>query len=92
MPKAGPARIGHLYLVAKNKKTAVRIGSGFVRSRGCRSLCKRSAIGYFRISRTIARDRRDFIACARGPMFLAVVDAAVSPACGNKFIKLRQAG
>jgi hypothetical protein len=89
-PQAGPARIGHLYLVAKTGRTARRIGSGRVRGSGCPSLCKRAAIGYFRITRTIARDRRSFIACARGPMFIAIEDAAVSPACGNKFIKLRQ--
>lgn len=89
-PKAGPGRIGHLYLVAKSGRTALRIGSGRVRNTGCPGLCKRSAIGYFHISRSIARDRRDFLACARGPMFLAIVDAAVSPDCGKKVIKLRQ--
>ncbi len=89
-PKAGPGRIGYLYLVAKHGRTALRIGSGRVRNRGCGNLCKRSAIGYFHISRSIARDRRDFIACARGSMFLAVEDAAVSPDCGKRSIKLRQ--
>lgn len=91
-PKAGPGRIGHLYLIGKSGRTALRIGSGRVRSAGCPDLCKRSAIGYFHISRSIARDKRSFLACARGPMFLAVVDAAVSPACGNKVLKLRQPG
>lgn len=89
-PKAGPGHIGHLYLVAKNGKTALRIGSGRVRNAGCPSLCKRSAIGFFRISRSIARDRRNFIACARASMFLAVVDAAVSPDCGKRVIRLRR--
>jgi hypothetical protein len=91
-PKAGPGRIGYLYLIAKNGKTALRIGSGRVRNVGCPDLCRRSAIGTFHISRSIARDDRSFLACARGPMFLAIVDAAVSPACGNKVLKLRQPG
>jgi hypothetical protein len=89
-PKAGPGRVGHLYLIAKNGRTALRIGSGRVRNAACPNLCKRSAIGYFHISRSIARDRRDFLACARGPMFLAIEDAAVSPDCGKRSIKLRR--
>ncbi len=90
VPKAGPGRVGYLYLVAKDGRTALRIGSGRVRNRGCARLCKRSAIGSFRISRSIARDKRNFIACARGSMFLAVDDAAVSPDCGKLSIKLRR--
>jgi hypothetical protein len=90
MPKSGPGRIGYLYLIAKNGRTALRIGSGRVRSGGCPDLCKRSAIGYFHISRSIARDGRHFLACARGPMFLAVEDAAVSPQCGKLSITLRR--
>lgn len=91
-PRAGPGRLGHLYLIAKHRRTALRIGSGRVRNSGCPDLCKRSAIGYFHISRSIASDRRSFLACARGPMFVALVDAAVSPDCGKKSIKLRQPG
>jgi hypothetical protein len=90
VPKAGPGQIGHLYLIAKNGRTALRIGSGRVRSAGCRDFCKRSAIGYFHISRSIARDKRNFLACARGSMFLAIEDAAVSPDCGKTSIKLRR--
>jgi hypothetical protein len=90
-PKAGPGRIGHLYLVSKDGRTALRIGSGPVRNGACPNFCKRSAIGYFRITNAIVRERRHFLACARGPMFLAVEDAAVSPDCGKRSIKLRRA-
>lgn len=90
-PRAGEGRIGYLYLIAKNGRTALRIGSGHVRNGACPSFCKRSAIGYFRISRSIARERRDFLACARGPMFVAIQDPAVSPDCGKPTIKLARA-
>jgi hypothetical protein len=90
-PRTGEGHIGYLYLVAKNGRTALRIGSGRVRDGACPALCKRSAIGYFHISRSIAREKRNFIACARGPMFLAIQDAAVSPDCGKTSIRLRKA-
>jgi hypothetical protein len=61
-----------------------------VRDGACATLCKRSAIGFFRITSAIVRERRNFLACARTSLFLGVLDAAVSPQCGRKQLVLRR--
>ena len=66
----------------------MRIGFGRVRTRACTTVCKRSAIGFFRITPAIVRERRNYLACARTSMFLAVQDAAVSKDCGKPRIEL----
>jgi hypothetical protein len=90
--RTGKARFGFLYLVSKDGRSALRIGSGRVRNGACPSLCKRSAVGFFRVTPAIVREKRNFLACARGPMFVGIVDAAVSDACGKRRIALRKAG
>ncbi len=90
VPRVGAARFGYLYLIAKNRRFALRIGSGRIRDRACAAFCKRSAIGFFRITRAIVRERRDFLACARTSLFLGVQDAAVSEHCGKRRITLRR--
>lgn len=90
-PRAGEANFGYLYLVSKNRRFGMRIGSGRARSRACRDRCKRSVIGHFRITRAIVVERRKFLACARSSLFLSVWDAAVSDACGKPRIALARA-
>jgi hypothetical protein len=89
-PRAGSSRFGYLYLIAKSRRFALRIGSGRIRDRACATVCKRSAIGFFRITPAIVRERRKYLACARTPMFLAVQDAAVSEDCGKRRLTLRR--
>ncbi len=87
-PRAGSARLGYLYLIAKGGRFALRIGHGRVRDGACATRCKRSAIGFFPITPAIVRERRNYLACARTSLFLGVQDAAVSPDCGKRRITL----
>ena len=87
-PRAGSARLGYLYLIAKGGRFALRIGHGRVRDGACATLCKRSVIGFFPITPAIVRERRNYLACARTSLFLGVQDAAVSPDCGKRRIML----